>query len=81
MRRSVYNYYALTKYFDSAPENEQPVWKCITPDDWTLITEMEGLTDQLAQFSLGEVQKLSAYNLSVPNEEELNTPNDVLGKM
>ncbi|ETP35211.1 hypothetical protein F442_16553 [Phytophthora nicotianae P10297] len=48
MRRSVYNYYALTKYFDSAPENEQP---------------------------------LSAYNLCVPNEEELNTPNDVLGKM
>ncbi|ETK90098.1 hypothetical protein L917_05883, partial [Phytophthora nicotianae] len=37
MRRSGYNYYALTKYFESAPASDQSVWECITSDDWSLI--------------------------------------------
>ncbi|KUF85302.1 hypothetical protein AM587_10000761 [Phytophthora nicotianae] len=57
MRRSVFNHYAFTKYFESAPLNEQTLWSSISSADWELITEMEGLTDQLAQFSVGNVQK------------------------
>lgn len=57
MRRSVSNYFK--RYFQSAPPNEQTVWTDITKEDWTLIhvIEMEAVTDLLAQFSLGEVQK------------------------
>ncbi|KAF1788312.1 hypothetical protein GQ600_1474 [Phytophthora cactorum] len=57
MRRSVYNYHAFTRYFKSAPASEQNVGTSITLEDCAQTTEMEGLTDQLAQFCLGEVQK------------------------
>ncbi|KAG6946601.1 hypothetical protein JG688_00015969, partial [Phytophthora aleatoria] len=57
MRRSVYNHYAFTQYFKTAPASEKDVWLNITSDDWRLIIEMKAITDQLAQFSLGEVQK------------------------
>ncbi|EEY69597.1 uncharacterized protein PITG_18881 [Phytophthora infestans T30-4] len=57
MRRSVLNHYAFAQYFEEALDSETAVWSSISKDDWTLITEMEGLTNQLAQFSLGEVQK------------------------
>ncbi|GMF23227.1 unnamed protein product [Phytophthora fragariaefolia] len=57
VRRSIFNYYAFKLYFDSAPPNGQTVWTDITKEDWTLIIKMESATDQLAQFSLGEVQK------------------------
>ncbi|KAF4133113.1 hAT family C-terminal dimerization region [Phytophthora infestans] len=57
MRRSVLNHYAFAQYFEGALDSETAVWSSISKDDWTLITEMEGLTNQLAQFSLGEVQK------------------------
>ncbi|EEY65503.1 uncharacterized protein PITG_16815 [Phytophthora infestans T30-4] len=57
MRRSVLNHYAFAQYFEGALDSETAVWSSIAKDDWTLITEMEGLTNQLAQFSLGEVQK------------------------
>ncbi|EGZ27749.1 hypothetical protein PHYSODRAFT_308840 [Phytophthora sojae] len=59
MRRSVFNHYAFTQYFESAPASDRDVWTSITMDDWKLIIEMEAVTDQLAQFSLGEVQKES----------------------
>ncbi|KAG6945679.1 hypothetical protein JG687_00017139, partial [Phytophthora cactorum] len=48
MRRSVYNHYAFTQYFIN---------------DWRLIIEMKAITDQLAQFSLGEMQKEGAASL------------------
>jgi len=57
MRRSIYNCYAFNQYFESAPPSERLIWSSITSPDWQLIREMEGLTDQFAQFSLGEVQK------------------------
>ncbi|OWZ21253.1 hypothetical protein PHMEG_0004212 [Phytophthora megakarya] len=57
LRRSIYNHYAFTKYFETAPPSEQSVWNCISALEWKLVTEMEGITNQLAQFSLGEVQK------------------------
>ncbi|KAG6975162.1 hypothetical protein JG688_00002652, partial [Phytophthora aleatoria] len=56
MRRSIFNNYAFTKYFESAPENGQGTWLNISKEDWKLISEMEGITDQLAEFSLGEVK-------------------------
>lgn len=69
MRRSVFNHYAFTQYFESAPASDRDVWTSITMDDWKLIIEMEAVTDQLAQFSLGEVQKesvASSYCTVVP---------------
>ncbi|KAF4148758.1 hAT family C-terminal dimerization region [Phytophthora infestans] len=56
IRRSVLNHYAFAQYFEGALDSETAVWSSISKDDWTLITEMEGLTNQLAQFSLGEVK-------------------------
>ncbi|KAF4129830.1 hypothetical protein GN958_ATG20996 [Phytophthora infestans] len=57
MRKSVFSYYAFTQYFETAPASEKGVWTNISSDDWTLIIEMEAVTDQLAQFSLSDVEK------------------------
>ncbi|KAE9272461.1 hypothetical protein PR003_g30195 [Phytophthora rubi] len=57
LRRSVYNYYAFTKYFETAASTEQATWQKLSDEDWNLIVEMESITNQLAQFSLGEVQR------------------------
>ncbi|OWY96050.1 hypothetical protein PHMEG_00033783 [Phytophthora megakarya] len=59
MRRTIYNFYAFSKYFETAPVKEQAMWCEITSDDWNLIIEMEAITNELAAFSLGEVQKKS----------------------
>ncbi|KAG1694269.1 hypothetical protein DVH05_021622 [Phytophthora capsici] len=69
MRRSVLNHYAFAQYFEGALESETAVWSSISKDDWTLITEMEGLTNQLAQFSLGEVQKQGVASSQAADEE------------
>ncbi|EGZ07658.1 hypothetical protein PHYSODRAFT_565522 [Phytophthora sojae] len=57
LRRSVYNYFAFAKYFDTATSTEQATWVNIADADWELIIKMGAVTNQLAQFSLGEVQK------------------------
>ncbi|EGZ13705.1 hypothetical protein PHYSODRAFT_512607, partial [Phytophthora sojae] len=57
LRRSVYNCFAFSKYFERSPATEQATWLELSDDDWNLIVEMEAITNQLAQFSLGEVQK------------------------
>lgn len=66
MRRSVYKCYAFAKYFETAPAN---VWLDLDVGDWNLIIEMESITNQLAQFRFGEVQKdgvASSYALLFP---------------
>ncbi|KAI9995984.1 hypothetical protein PInf_013162 [Phytophthora infestans] len=65
----VLNHYAFAQYFEGALDSETAVWSSISKDDWTLITEMEGLTNQLAQFSLGEVQKQGVASSQAADEE------------
>ncbi|KAG1707329.1 hypothetical protein DVH05_026521 [Phytophthora capsici] len=55
IRRSVVNYAAFEAYFQSTKDSSS-VWSKLSPDDWTLATEMEAVTHFIANLALIETQ-------------------------
>jgi len=64
MRRSVVNYTAMKLCF--LDQRRSSVFSCIGAEEWALVSEMEGITQHLAQLALAEVQSqalLASYML------------------
>ncbi|ETO59338.1 hypothetical protein F444_22296 [Phytophthora nicotianae P1976] len=55
IRRSMVNYAAFEAYFQSTKDSSS-VWSNLSPDDWTLATEMVAVTHFIANLALIETQ-------------------------
>ncbi|KAG1708685.1 hypothetical protein DVH05_022313 [Phytophthora capsici] len=64
IRRSVVNYAAFEAYFQSTKDSSS-VWSNLSPDDWTLATEMEAVTHFIANLALIETQSENLHG-SIP---------------